>query len=246
MSLLQPKAGTLSEIEKGVTKVFFKGETMRKLILILLTATLSLSVACSKKKSNSVATPPPVTPTTPTYPGGYIPNFPAPINSAFHYGTVNITKRATYVNFLRAAFGYQTYNNGYDFGQQQDYGYNYNYSCDLNIFRWLFDDDLINCSNGQSQYNDYVSDLSYEKTMVQLLFQGDGTVKGLWLAGASMDFNGTMYAYEQIPFRGRLTQLADGRFMIEAGPLVFLTTSTSVTNFDVFYEETKFGNVTVR
>lgn len=222
---------------------------MRKLILILLAATLSVSVACSKKKSSSPVATAPVTPTNPnpTYPGGVIPGLPAPVNAKFYYGTVTISKRATYVNFLRSAFGYQYYNQDQGYGYNQGYSYNYSYSCDINLFRWIFDDNLIDCGGGQNQYNDYVSDLSYEKAMVQFLFNGDGSVKGLWLAGASQDLYGNFYAYEQVPFYGRLTQVQDGRFMIEAGPLVFLTTSTSnLMNFDVFFEETKFGNTTIR
>lgn len=224
---------------------------MRTLILILLAATLSVNVACSKKKSSSsVATAPttPTNPNTPTYPGGVIPNYPAPQNAKFYYGTVNISKRQTYVNFLRSAFGYQYYNqNDYGYGYNQGYSYSYSYSCDINLFRWLFDDNLIDCGGGQNQYNDYVTDLSYEKAMVQFLFSGDGSVKGLWLAGASQDLYGNFYAYEQVPFYGRLFQIQDGRFMIEAGPLAFLTTSTGNNmNFDVFFEESKLGNTTIR
>jgi hypothetical protein len=236
----------------GVTKVFFKGETMRKLILILLAATLSVSVACSKKKSSSPVATAPTTPTTPVDPntpsGGVIIGLPAPVNGKFYYGTVQISKRSTYVNFLRSAFGYQYYNqnsNDQGYGNNQGYSYNYSYSCDINLFRWLFDDNLIDCGGGQTQYNDYVSDLSYEKTMVQFLFKSDGSVKGLWLAGASQDLQGNFYAYEQIPFYGNVVKLQDGRYLIEAGPLAFVTTS-SLMNFDVHFEDVKFGNTTIR
>ena len=221
---------------------------MRKLILILLATTLTVSVACSKKKSSSPVATAPTTPTDPNNPsGGVIIGLPAPVNAKFYFGTANISKRPTYVNFMRSAFGYQYYNQDQGYGQNQGYSYNYSYSCDLNLFRWLFDDELIQCSGGQDQYNDYVSDLSYEKAMVQFLFNSNGSVKGLWLAGASQDLQGNFYAYEQIPFYGNVTKLQDGRYMITAGPLVFLTKSTAnLMNFDIFFEETLFGNITIQ
>lgn len=219
---------------------------MRHLLLIVLTTALTMSVACSKKKSSAVATAPPaVTDPNVVNNNYYITGLPAPVNSQYHYGTVNISQRATYVNFLKAAFGYQAYNNGGYFGEQQGYSYNYNYTCDLNIFRWIRGDSLVDCDSYQDEFARYIDDLSKQRTMVQFLFKSDGTAKGLWLAGAYQDFNGTMYAYEQIPFQGRVIKLQDGRFMIEAGPLVFLTT-TSVSNFDVFFEEARFGNVNIR
>lgn len=221
---------------------------MRHLVLILLAATLAVNVACSKKKSSStVATAPPavVDPNQPYNPGGYLPGWPAPTNASFYYGTVQVQKYDVYQYFLESAFGYQAYTQGGSYGQQQGFNYSYNYSCDLNIFRWIFGGNIASCGGYQNQYDQFIYDLSYQRAMVQLLFQADGTVKGLWLAGASQDGAGNMYAYKQISFRGRLRQLQDGRFIIEAGPLVFLST-TQATNFDVFFQEWKIGNVTVR
>lgn len=218
---------------------------MKHLLLIILAATLTVNVACSKKKSSStVATTPPVVVDPGGGGGGYIPNWPQPSNAAFYYGTVTVQKFDVYQDFLESAFGYQAYNQGGSYGQQ-GHNYNFNYSCDLNIFRWIFGGNIVNCGNYQNQYNQYVYDLSYQRAMVQLLFLADGSVKGLWLAGASQDTNGNMYAHKQISFRGRMIQLQDGRYMIEAGPLVFLTTNT-VSNFDIFFNEWKIGNVTVR
>ncbi len=225
---------------------------MKHLVLILLAATLSINVACSKKKSGggTVATAPPVAvdPNNPYNPGTYYPGFPAPQNAKYHYGSVQIIKPATYVSFLKSAFYYQTYQQqGNYYGQQANgSSYNYSYSCDFNIFRWLFEGQALNCnSGGQSQFDNYVQQLVYQQTMVQLLFLADGTVKGLWLAGASMDGAGNMYAYEQIPFRGRISQLHDGRLIVDAGPIVLLSTG-SYTNFDIYFNESTLGNVTIR
>lgn len=227
---------------------------MRHLILVLLTATLAISgTACSKKKSSSpVATAPapvnPTNPTNPNYPYNYGSiGLQAPINGKFHYGVVQIYRQGVYKNFLRSAFGQQAYHTGVDYGYDQSYGYDYSYTCDLNIFRWIFDGNAVDCTSGQTQYNDYVTDLSYETAIVQFLFNNDGSVKGLWLAGASIDYQGNMYAYEQIPFHGRFTRLNDGSYSIESGPLVFLTTTTAA-NFDIYFTGTgsRFGNVTIQ
>lgn len=226
---------------------------MKHLVLIILAATLSVNVACSKKKSSStVATPPPVVvdPGPGGGGGGYIPNWPNPSNAAFYHGTVTVQKYDVYQDFLYSALGYQAYNQGGNqYGQQQGYNYNYNYNCDLNIFRWIFGGNIVNCGSYQNQYDQVVYNLSYKPALVQLLFLADGSVKGLWLANGFYS-NGAMYTYGQpngyqIPFRGTMQRLNDGRYMIVAGPLVFLTTNTT-SNFDIFFNEWKIGNVTVQ
>lgn len=237
---------------------------MKRTILIILTALLSVSVACSKKKSSgAVATPPPTTDGGgTTNPNNVIVGLPAPINASFYFGTANISQRTTYKNFLKAAFGYQTYNNGGAYGQNS-YDYSYNYSCNLDILRWVFGDSLVDCgSGGGDQYSQYIDDLSRRPAIIQFLFKSDGTVRGLWLVDGIMQRNTQdpncsaftyqnnpncvqFFAQQQIPFDARVTKLADGRYVLEAGPLVFLTT-TAVSNFDVFFEEARFANISIQ
>jgi len=236
---------------------------MRRLILIILTATLSMSVACSKKKSSStVATTPTDNTTTTTTGSSVIVGLPSPVNSSFYYGTVTMSQRSVYKNFLKAAFGYQYSNNGSSYGSNS-YNYSYSYSCNFDLLQWLFGGSALDCgSGGGNQYNQYIDDLSRKPALVQFLFKSDGTVRGLWLVDGFMQRNYQdpncsaftyqnnancvqFYAQQQIPFDARVTKLADGRYLLEAGPLVFLTT-TAVSNFDVFFEEARFGNVSIQ
>jgi hypothetical protein len=235
---------------------------MKHILLILLTAMLSMNIACSKKKSDGVATAP-ITPTTPTptnptYPpnsgSGYIPGLQAPLNNSYYAGIIGISNRGVYKNFLKSVFGYQSNygQNGY-YGDQTGYSYSYSYSCDINIFRWFFEDNLVNCgsSSYQNQFDDYLNFLTRndQKAMIQFAFQGNGVVKGLFLAGAERYYNYQKndydyYAYENIRFEGRLTQLSNGQYVIQAGPLAFYSTSTP-NNFDVVMDGSLMGNVTI-
>ncbi|MCB9073896.1 MAG: hypothetical protein H6623_09760 [Bdellovibrionaceae bacterium] len=226
---------------------------MRNLLLLLLSTTLFFNVACSKKGSSSTAATAPVTtptttvPPTTVLPSGYIiiPNLPVATYGSFYYGQVNMTNLAVYSYFLKSAFGYQAYNNGGYYGSNTGYGYNYNYSCDINIYRWIFGGNVADCGSSQSQFDQYLNTLTYQTAIVQFAFRNDGTVQGLWLAGGTVDLQGNFYAYEQIPFQGRLTMTADGHYQITAGPLVFVTTALA-SNFDVYFNNLPFGNVTIR
>lgn len=233
---------------------------MRHIILIFLTALLSMSVACSKKKSSgAVATAPP--PVTDPGKNPTVIGLPAPANTTFYFGTATISQRDIYKNFLRSAFGYQAQSNSGAYGQNGNY--NYNYSCNIDILRWVLGNSLIDCGGSAGdQYSQYIDDLSRRPAMVQFLFRADGTVRGLWLVDGItqinyQDPNCTAFTYQnrpdclqffaqqQIPFDARVTQLPDGRYLLEAGPLVFLTT-TAPTNFDIFFEEARFSNITIR
>jgi len=209
---------------------------MRYFILIMLAFGMSVS-ACSKKKSTTTTT------TTNTNTGYYIDNNNS--NGTLYSGSVNVYDKATYKNFLYTGFGYQYYQT-----------YNYNFSCNLDLFRWIFGGQLADCNSGQTSFTNLVN----APALLELKFfpkttnQGQTSypVDGLWVVDPN-------YSGYEIPFQGDAVELSDGRWLIEAGNIGLLTTKSGSTvnlnNFDVYYiwydssgyrNSTKFANVTIR
>ncbi len=206
---------------------------MKHLLLILLALGLS-ATACSKKKSSS---PPPATVTDDDDDGSY--------GSKDWSGPVTITNQNTYQYFLLTAFGHM-YNNQF----------NYSMSCNLDLMRGIYGiltngdyRSFVGCNST----GNLLGNLSNGSALVELRFTSSNRVEGLWVVSPNN------YGYE-IPFQGNLTQYSDGRFLIEAGPLAFLTTvnsngSINEDNFNVYYiwynnngvrATSRFANVTIR
>lgn len=210
---------------------------MRYLLLTLLAFGLS-ATACGKK-SSSVATAPTTTTTTTTTstPDCYKNALPAPISNSYYAGFVQITNTSVYANFLMTAFGYTSSGSN-----------SYGVSCTINgnIFWLLSGGKFVDCSTGQSTMTNYVS----QQAMVEIHFTDETHVEGRWLVGASQTLQGGITYYEAVPFSGVVTRLTDGRYLVQAGPLAFLTTMSgskvNFSNLNIYMNQARFGNVTIQ
>ncbi len=217
---------------------------MRNLIFIILALGLSVT-ACSKKKSTTTVAPPPVVDDDDG--GGYVPGG---VEDAYYSGYVNVYNKSVYKNLL-----YNRYN-------QTSYTYSYNVNCDINFFRWIFNDgNIVDCDSSNGNFDQ----LANAPVLIELLFKpaitrtrGGNTykvypVEGLVVANPSQNYP-PYYAHE-IPFEGELVELSDGRYLIEAGAIALLTkNSTDIDTFvlyHVWYEGSQrssapFGEVTIQ
>jgi hypothetical protein len=203
---------------------------MKNLLLIVLALGLSVT-ACSKKSSStSVQTQ------TPNNDDPYYGNGG---DHDIWSGRVTITNQSTYKNFLQTAFGYQ-----------YEQKYTYTASCNLDLLRWIFDGGkIVDCNSG----NNALLNLASAPASIELVFLSNNRVEGLWLVNPQ-------YGGYEIPFQGTMTQLSDGRYVVNAGALALVTTRDSSgnvrrDNFDTLYiwtnssgarYYTRFGNVTIR
>ena len=86
--------------------------------------------------------------------------------------------------------------------------------------------------------------------MVELSFNSGNQVEGRWLVNASQNSNGQVYYEQAISFVGTMTQDSYGRYIIQAGPLGFITSNSSNMNYFQTYffngsQNIMFGNVTI-
>jgi hypothetical protein len=204
--------------------------------------------------------------------GGYIPNLPLPNNGNYYVGVpyIDPSRYNVYSDFIRSAFSYQAYG-GSNYGGGYNYtnggygsynggaNFNYSVSCDINVWRWLYGNQFLQCNN----YNNYIYDLAYAPASVELTFVNatnnpgyngsyNGGYNNLYVQGRWI-----IRGYETviIPFEGFLTVLTDGRYLIQAGPLAFLSDygtnynpgsyNGAYNNFKVYFYETYFGRVSI-
>lgn len=235
---------------------------IRLLLLLLLSFSVGLTACSSKKSSTSTA---PATNNTDTdtdddddttNPGSCssgscpvvtIPGMPKPQNGQYYVGKVKNITQSNYKKFLKAGLG--VYSDGGQFGD--GYNYNWNYTCDINVFSLIFDGELFNCQNQQSQFQQYINAMAAAPAMITLSFYSNGHVEGNWLVDAYQDFYGYIDYYMGIPFQGSVVKLNDGRYLIEAGPLSLVTsTPTSKTTFNAYFfdgsTDLPIGVVTVK
>jgi hypothetical protein len=246
------------------------GEKMRYLILIVLSMGLSLT-ACSNKKSSSVATAPATTTTTTTntntnVPAGY-PSLPAPVNTQYYVSTaagyyfdqyyydylyiptLDITSVSNYSKFLLAGLP----------NIAPPSGFSASYSCNFNLFSWIFDGNAGSCSS--STQNSFLSQMAAAPALMTLTISSNGQVSGNWLVDAYQLYggaeNGVIDYYMAIPFQGTIAKYTSGNYTgmyyIQAGPLLLIsTTANTLTQYKAWiYDNSsgsykKFANVTVR
>jgi len=226
---------------------------MRYLSIIIMAASLALA-ACGKH-SSSVATAPATTNTTTTTTTtttgtvSYIPGLPAPINGQYYVGSVSNINSAVYQKFLKAGLG--VYMDNGQFGDGTSYSWNY--TCDFNIFSFFINGQGLSCQSEQDQINQYVAQQASYPAAVTMTIYPNGEVDGYWYTNATTHY-GTVYGYQypytlEIPFSGTI-QLINGQYVVEAGPLSFVTTAAAPANFGVFFfdgnTDAQFGILTLQ
>ncbi len=229
---------------------------MRYLLLILLAFSVG-TTACSKKSSSSTATAPATNNNDNDTDNGNtgsnsctngcnasaIPGF----TKSYYLGFVNVSNKPVYKTFLKLGLGYYSgtqYNSGYD--------YSYNYTCDINIFSLIFDDQLIDCYTPEQKLNEYMTAITNAPAMIDLTFS-NGRVRGNWFIDARPIGGGYYDFHTSIPFEGAIKKLSNGKYVIEAGPLALVTganTSLGKKTFDAYFfngtTDTKFANIVIQ
>ena len=109
---------------------------------------------------------------------------------------------------------------------------------------WLPDETL-------AAFNEYLEDIASSPAIVVLTIHSNGHVEGNWLVVAYQDFYGYIDYYMAIPFQGTVTELQDGRLMIEAGPLAFVMQSTTnALKHNIYFfdgnNDLAFGKITFK
>lgn len=244
---------------------------MRFFILLILSMTVVTTTACSKKKSSAV-TPPAVTDTDDdsdddddddgNSPSGVvvkkIPYMNAPVNGEYYLGSLTNKNATVYREFIKAALGYTTNGSGY---MGDGYTYNFNYSCSFNIFALFFDQEGLSCGTSSNHIEKYLVAMTNAPAMVALWIYADGSIEGEFMVDAYKvcNFYNECYIdfYMSIPFAGEITKLNNGKYMIEAGPLAFVTkvvptNASKAANFNTYFynnndgSDLKFGEIILK